>query len=243
MRLDLSTGDGRPVNIHAIFNPSVVQDLETRFFSRLKFTYQSTPYSATKRDLIGLGKACLNDPNSSEESQYRKGVEQFKVSHTEFFQLIESDPLLNNNTFVVVADKSGDGASGLRDGGLRALREELYRRVDGIFSSTPTTCEYFLGIGADSEETVIGKFGSLKPCLHGSDAHTVESLCKPHQNRFTWIKADPTFEGLRQVMFEPRDRVRIQERNPPLHRASRSRSRSVKPQRQWPGDLHTEKAL
>ena len=214
LRLDLSTKDGRPVNIHVIFNPAIVQDLETRFFSRLKFEYQQAPYSATKRDLIALGKACLNDPQGSEEANYRKGVEQFKVSHNEFFKLIEGDPLLDNNAFIVVADKSGDGASGLRDGSLQALREELYRRVDGVFSSTPATCEFFLGKGTDSPEEVIRKFGSLKPCLHGSDAHNVASLCRPVDNRFTWIKADPTFEGLRQVIFEPMDRVRIQEKNP-----------------------------
>ncbi len=214
LRLDLSTTNGRPVNIHVIFNPAIVQDLETHFFSQLKFMYQQTSYSATRRDLTNLGKACLHDPNSSEEAQYRKGVEQFKVSHNELFKLIEGDLLLNNNAFIIVADKSGDGASGLRDGSLQALREELYRRVDGIFSSTPSTCEYFLGVGTDAPDVVMRKYGSLKPCLHGSDAHTIEALCKPTDNRFTWIKADPTFEGLRQVIFEPRDRVRIQERSP-----------------------------
>lgn len=214
LRLDLSTNEGHPVNIHVIFNPSIVQDLETRFFSQLKFTFQNTPYSATKRELTSLGRVILNDPNSSEEAQYKKGVEQFKVSNTEFFKIIQNDPMLNENSFIVVADRSGDGASGVRDSSLRALREELYRRVDGIFSSTPSTCEYFLGRGADTAETVIQKYGSLKPCLHGSDAHTIETLCRPNQNRFTWIKADPTFEGLRQVIFEPKDRVRIQEKNP-----------------------------
>jgi len=29
-----------------------------------------------------------------------------------------------------------------------------------------------------------------------------------------WIKADPTFEGLKQIIYEPEERVRIQERNP-----------------------------
>ena len=29
--------------------------------------------------------------------------------------------------------------------------------------------------------------------------------------RYCWIKADPTWEGLKQVLFEPEERVRIQE--------------------------------
>lgn len=32
--------------------------------------------------------------------------------------------------------------------------------------------------------------------------------------KFSWIKADPTFEGLKQIIFEPQERVKIQEHNP-----------------------------
>ncbi|KKR89414.1 MAG: ATPase involved in DNA repair [Candidatus Uhrbacteria bacterium GW2011_GWD2_41_121] len=33
-------------------------------------------------------------------------------------------------------------------------------------------------------------------------------------SKFSWIKADPTFEGLKQIIFEPQERVKIQENNP-----------------------------
>src|SRR3989344_4894396 len=33
-------------------------------------------------------------------------------------------------------------------------------------------------------------------------------------SKFSWIKADPTFEGLKQIIFEPQERVKIQEHNP-----------------------------
>jgi len=49
-----------------------------------------------------------------------------------------------------------------------------------------------------------------KPSIATSDAHSVEEIgCK-----FTWIKADPTFEGLRQIIYEPNERVCIQEHMP-----------------------------
>ena len=32
--------------------------------------------------------------------------------------------------------------------------------------------------------------------------------------KYVWIKADPTFEGLKQIIYEPEERVRIQEDNP-----------------------------
>jgi len=32
-------------------------------------------------------------------------------------------------------------------------------------------------------------FGALKPCIYGSDAHSIEKLCKPDDDRFCWIKS------------------------------------------------------
>jgi ABC-type histidine transport system ATPase subunit len=50
-----------------------------------------------------------------------------------------------------------------------------------------------------------------KPMILCSDNHdiknyTIKTNC--------WIKADPTFEGLKQIIYEPKERVRIQENNP-----------------------------
>ena len=82
-----------------------------------------------------------------------------------------------------------------------------------IFSSNKKDREFFLGTKTSIED-VTDQCGSLKPCIHGSDAHTEEKLFKPDQNRYCWIKADPTFEGLRQVIHEPDSRVKIQEKRP-----------------------------
>ena len=55
------------------------------------------------------------------------------------------------------------------------------------------------------------------PCVSGSDAHDLETLLHPSEGdteRYLWIKAEPTFEGLRQLQHEPGTRVRIQEESP-----------------------------
>lgn len=41
------------------------------------------------------------------------------------------------------------------------------------------------------------------PCIIASDSHNLEDIGK----KYTWIKAIPSFEGLRQVIFEPIDRI------------------------------------
>src|SRR5699024_565580 len=90
-----------------------------------------------------------------------------------------------------------------------ATRGAIYQFADMIFSAKASDIKYFLGNAADDCNTVIRKCGSLKPCIHGSDAHSYEKLFEPNNKRYCWIKADPTFNGFRQVLYEPQDRVRI----------------------------------
>jgi hypothetical protein len=67
----------------------------------------------------------------------------------------------------------------------------------------------------ESFKTTIG--GRPKPCVSGSDGHSIEAFKTwrtETKTKKTWIKADPTFEGLRQIVFEPIARVRVQEQSP-----------------------------
>ncbi|EJB78632.1 TrlF family AAA-like ATPase [Helicobacter pylori] len=55
-----------------------------------------------------------------------------------------------------------------------------------------------------------------KPLLQSSDAHKEEQIGK----KCTWIKAEKTFEGLKQIIYEPKTRVSIDENKPqdPLYK-------------------------
>ncbi|MGL2650242.1 TrlF family AAA-like ATPase [Helicobacter pylori] len=57
---------------------------------------------------------------------------------------------------------------------------------------------------------------SNKPLLQSSDAHKEEQI----GNKYTWIKAEKTFEGLKQIVYEPKTRVSIDENKPqdPLYK-------------------------
>lgn len=207
-------GKKSPVNIHFIFNPDFVDKLENRFFGRLEFEY-GRKYHATKSDLIELGKSMGIEDN---EEAYKKGIEQFVPSYTAISNLFKDDVELRENTLIGVANGSSDGASGINkgEGGdqLSLTRFAVYKMCDFIFSSSDNDINYFLGKGVDSEEEVKAKCGSLKPCFHGSDAHCIERLFEPDNSRYCWIKSDTTFNGLKQVIYEPEARVRIGELKP-----------------------------
>src|ERR1019366_10208335 len=78
-----------------------------------------------------------------------------------------------------------------------------------LFSSNEGTRQFGLGRRHDTPDDCVREFKSKKPCIHGSDAHDYEHLFAPDAGRQLWIKADPTFSGLRQLLHEPEDRVFI----------------------------------
>lgn len=213
------TGSATAVNIHCIFNPEIDTEIENRFLSKLKFQHGSSSYSANRSELVRLGRNFSNNQSLNEELALKAGMEQYVVSMDILRSIFESDPELRNHVIIVVANKSTDGASGIikhsdfflnSGSALDATRQGIYQFSDAIFSSREGDRDYFLGKKADDKVTVIRKCGSLKPCFHGSDAHDNNKIFNPDDNRFCWIKSDTTFGGLKQTLYEPEDRVRIQ---------------------------------
>lgn len=214
------TGSSTPINLHCIFNPIIEKEIETRFLSKLKFDYSGSNYSAKKEELIRLGRALPGNNAMDALAALKVGIGQYVISMVSLKDVFEKDPKLRDNTIVVVSNKSADGVSGIRkhsdffiDNGssqLDATRWSIYQFADAVFSSSEGDILYFVGLGPDKKEIVVEKCKSFMPCFHGSDAHSNEKVFNPDENRFCWIKADPTFEGLKQTLYEPEDRVKIQ---------------------------------
>lgn len=215
MRLTL-TGTNSPVNIHFLFDPKIVDDLDARFFSKLSFSYAGCSYSATRSELIRFGH--ILDHTLEGDRAFKRGAEQYLVELSVISELFKNDSDLRKHTLIVVANSSTDGASGIGkkngNGQTEALRKSVYQFADAIFSAQPSDRKYFLGEGADNPQKVIDLYGSLMPCIHGSDAHSIEKIFEPDHQRYCWIKADTTFEGLLQILYEPAERVLIQSNSP-----------------------------
>lgn len=91
------------------------------------------------------------------------------------------------------------------------VEERDQKNIDLFACRTTTVNAAYI----ENFRTTIG--GRPKPCVSGSDGHTIAAFktWRAETNtKKTWIKADPTFEGLRQITFEPTARVRVQEHNP-----------------------------
>lgn len=209
LRIIPATKKGKFINLHFIFNPNYVSSLSNNFFNKIQ---NIEGYLMNEQGFKDYAKHL--DPDILEENQYKFGVDSYGIEVGKIKELLESNKDLRENSIVAVSSKTNDGVSGLKDyyeefeqegGSLIGTIKSIYKLSHIIFSAAPSDKEYFIGKKTNVEE-VISHAGSLKPCIIGCDAHTESDLFK----RFTWIKADLTFEGLRQICFEPEQRVRIQ---------------------------------
>ena len=215
-----ATRDGKALNIHILIDPTDPDHIQKikRALANLKIEYTSQSegrrsYGCIRGDLIEYAKAQNPDLIDNEQA-YKLGIEQFKPSYEQIFKWIRDDGWLNSNSLIGVANGK-DGISGLPIDGFSATRDVLLNNCHFVFSANPNDRAYYLGQKPGTSPRDIKRmYGSLKPCLHGSDAHEVKSLFKPDEDRYCWIKSDPTFEGLRQVLWEPEYRVRIGKAKP-----------------------------
>ncbi|HLT86421.1 MAG TPA: hypothetical protein VKZ57_02455 [Sphingobacterium sp.] len=227
LRMLPATDKGRLINIHCVFNPDYVPDLENDFFSHIE---NQDGVKMNKHGIINYGKTLapqINEPHK----QYEKGIENFVIDLKSLRELISTNKKFRDNTLLIVSNSNNDGASGTQkhydlfeneNGSLDGLRTSIYKISDAIFSANPKDIKYFIGkksygtegynetIYRKEVEDVIQHRGSLKPCIVGCDAHKEDDLF----SKFTWVKSDLNFEGLRQICFEPEHRVKIQNDTP-----------------------------
>ena len=209
MRLDVAAKSGF-VNIHLLVSPEDPNHVEqlTRILSRLHFQAHTDSFNCTRDDLIRLGKS-TNSANNDDSSALREGATQFKVNFTQLRAVYDDSAWAKENILIAVAGGSDDGTSGIRAAADATVRQEIERFADIIFASSSAQREFWLGQRGVSESGLRRRYRGLKPCLHGSDAHDEERVGEAFEDRYSWIKAPPAFDTLRQACIDPAVRVYI----------------------------------
>ena len=152
-------GERSPINMHCLFNPKIANELEARFFSKLKFSRGDTCFSAAESELIRFGNTI--DKSLNNEAALRLAANQFLIPHTQLKELFEQDIELRKNTIIAISNKSTDGASGIANqpgsssnSQLYETRAELYRMSDFIFSAI-LSCTFLLPFGISDKITLV----------------------------------------------------------------------------------------
>lgn len=202
MRLGLGTAAGSWVNVHLLVSPDDPNHLPElhRILSNITFSALDDRFSCTPADLARLGFKA--DPTIKDEGAARRhGSTQFKASFDQLKAIFTEFGWARDNILVAVA-AGADGTSGMKDGADATLRREVEKFAKAIFSGNPKDRDFWLGTTLAAEEFT-RKYGSEKPCLHGSDAHSIERVGEPDGKRYCWLKGAPTFDALRQACISP----------------------------------------
>ena len=156
-----------------------------------------------------IAKGRENDASLSDDDAFRKGMFLIQVDFKQAAKLVHQYGGL-------ISVHNGNKSNGL-DAEVKHMGSSP-RNVHSLYESLGTLKEELLrnyidicDVGKEED----GKFylnTFSKPSIVASDAHNVKDI----GSKFSWVKADPTFEGLRQIVFEPEERVRIQEKSPEL---------------------------
>ena len=123
------------------------------------------------------------------------------------------------------------------------IKSNFIRKADILGSSNKKQIDFFLwksplkidGAPKFSDDDFKKWFDKKKPCIKGSDSdrcdYPIGRLRDSKSNptsKYCWIKADPTFEGLKQIIYEPDERVFINEQPALLQRVKENKTKFIK---------------
>ncbi len=192
VRLDYKNNKNEFLDFHIIFSDEILSDNIKRFLSDMKATIDGT-----EKRLADL-----------EKDDFNKAV----VNFDQLLECLEEESLNLMGKYLLGFLSRGHGSiecEFLEKGG---RNETIYKKV--IDKS------HFLIHSSDNQKNLKDDRDSWlkynKPLLQSSDAHKEDSIGK----KYTWIKAEKTFEGLKQIIYEPETRVSIDEEKSqdPLHK-------------------------
>lgn len=183
-------------------NEAIIQFAKTLDESKAKIHGYSNPVGLDDKNLLELGS---------------KTVEITKESLQNALNTIPK-----NCGYILMPYDTSDGLLKL-DWKKHPHDDNYYMQSSHIFESRDqVNIDLFNGVKTQDNKDFFDNFQKTlgnkpKPCVSGSDAHRFTEYGKFPSNKITWIKANPTFEGLKQVINEPKDRVFIGELPPKLN--------------------------
>lgn len=204
IRLDVATAKGGFVNLHLLVSPEDTDHIDQlqRLLARLQFNAFNDRFDCTRPQLIRLGRRA--DPSIIDDVRALSyGASQFKVSFAQLREVFGESDWAKRNVLIAVAGNNNDGTSGVRDAADRTTRQELEKFAHIIFASSSAQRDFWLGQRDMDEAQLRERFDGLKPCLHGSDAHTMATVGAPVGERYSWIKGGLEFDALRQACIDP----------------------------------------
>lgn len=205
----------KDINFHVIFSDELdVNIIEKEFINALEIEISGSvsglggTRQLTKQSIREIGKVIKEQNNIYDnDTEEEAACKNITVSLKKVQQLLRKDIFKGKFLFVLAGNEWAD-----IDWKQAYLTKKNFLQTAHILETgSSDTISWALGRKDLPRAKFIDEFGALKPCAFGSDAHSIEKVCEPKDNKYCWIKADPTFEGLKQIVYEPEARIYIGE--------------------------------
>ncbi|MEK5278529.1 TrlF family AAA-like ATPase [Paenibacillus sp. FSL H7-0735] len=225
MELRIESPTNYRLNIHVILSNYLTEQQLYDFKSHLKLGVVNRQISnealISLSDHLGADKKRargFKDPENMDEADKLKfGSMVAEVTKESFVSAMRSIP--QNQGYVLLPYDTSDGLSKL-DWETFPISDTFFLGLAHIFETRKQeTVDLFIGKQTPENADFIKDFQAAlnnahKPGIAGSDAHKYSEYGIYPSNKMTWIKADPNFNGLRQIIHEPETRVCISENKP-----------------------------
>jgi ABC-type lipoprotein export system ATPase subunit len=215
IELRLEAPTNHRLNTHVLFDDSILPETLWQFLARLSIGNPSGK-PPSRQNFIDLGKSYdagkirLHGYKPEDQSDNEKmcllGMQTAVVTRESLEKAIE---LVGKEACLLIQPyDTSDGLEDL-DWKRHPYTDSYLMKMANIFETRdPVHVNLFLGLGHPEKPNLGGEFihnlgGEPKPVVSGSDAHSIEKYGEYPSNRITWLKAQPTFAGLRQVCHEP----------------------------------------
>ena len=216
------------LNIHAILSNDVT-DQQLRDFQaalQIRKTGKETQ-NISDEALIDFAKRLdkskakyhgFDDPSKLTEDQLLElGSKTVEVTRESLSAAIEKVP--QGKAFIMLPYSTSDGLLKL-DWREHPMDDIYYMQTADVFETRDQrNIDLFGGIQTEANKDYYKNFlktlgNKPKPCISGSDGHRFADYGAFPNNKATWIKADPTFLGFEQIIYEPTSRAKVQQLEP-----------------------------
>lgn len=213
------------VNYHVIFSNEISPEvIESQFLSALCSKYVLTPefdelrtsgkWAAvpTRKSIEDLGRLIIESVPAEERAKFHapiiEGFNNLCLSLIDIQRVLESQYFAGKTLTAVGKAEWADIK--WNDHSI-ADKKTIINGADLVFISSATADNWSKARKSLTDSGVNDRLLDCSDAHHFADSGEKDRLGKC----FTWIKADPTFEGLRQAVFEYPNRIHVSE-NPPL---------------------------
>jgi ABC-type cobalamin/Fe3+-siderophores transport system ATPase subunit len=214
-------GKLKRINLHVIFSDELsVETIQSQFLNTLEQSYylekdgvrweRAITFASVKELGEKIKASVPPDKLSEYGSDLDEGFNNLNLDENQIFDSLKKD-CFNGKYFIALGKTEWDELA-WTDSSI-ATKKSIINKADIIFTAAESINSF------NRAKQKLNSQG-LDKCilLDCSDAHFYSQSIEKDRigNCFTWIKADTTFEGLKQIIYEPEERVKIQEVNPEL---------------------------